>query len=331
MVVSSSWVLFKSIETHSQPRELFKKPCSGFFTADVMSAWYFLNTKIWTPDVCNWASLCLRWSRSDLVAHGSIMSSCIVYSGDGQNENSLFFIQITWQASPNLFFASCSVAIPDILKIVIAHTTFIINLTMINIWLTSSLGRGTTTNLEKVRSEPKGETWPHCDYCWEIRPHIQNYKTHFMTDKNKTRSPPPSDILRPLRPCSWSRPGCSVLPSHVLGHVWGWIGWIRCDGVLPWLTWQINFMKVKILLHLELTSSSPSLVQITSGRGFPMKWTSNFAVSVSPTCDTTIINNSHNVHEVICELIKHENIDNQDLMNWVSKTGNQIFIAPFGI
>ena len=81
MVVSSSWVLFKSIETHSQPRGLFKKPCSGFFTADVMSAWYFLNTKIWTPDVCNWASLCLRWSRSDLVAHGSIMSSCIVYSG----------------------------------------------------------------------------------------------------------------------------------------------------------------------------------------------------------------------------------------------------------
>ena len=29
--------------------------------------------------------------------------------------------------------------------------------------------------------------------------------------------------------------------------------------------------KMLMLLHLEFTSSSPSLVQITSGRGFPMK------------------------------------------------------------
>ena len=42
-------------------------------------------------------------------------------------------------------------------------------------------------------------------------------------------------------------------------------------------------MVMMLLLHLELTSSSPSLVQITSGRGFPMKWTSNLAVSHSPT------------------------------------------------
>ena len=43
--------------------------------------------------------------------------------------------------------------------------------------------------------------------------------------------------------------------------------------IMKMLMMTKRMLKVMMMmfLHLELTSSSPSLVQITSGRGFPMK------------------------------------------------------------